>query len=143
METNKKLIEILKHIKKSQNNLEISLERGLKDPNINTSKDELNFFYKQKLVDDPNLDVLKSVASGRSFIANGIGLTSYILSADLTESQMKKLVEHTLTNYITIEHLNNKILTTNFYKRSEPDTSFYTEIKNIEIKKPWYKFWKK
>jgi hypothetical protein len=45
--------------------------------------------------------------------------------------------ENSKTDYVTMEHLNNNILMTEFYQKTDQITLLHTET----TKRSWYKFW--
>jgi CRISPR/Cas system-associated protein endoribonuclease Cas2 len=60
-------------------------------------------------------------------------LTHYIINKNLNEEQRIELVEQTKTDYVTIELLDNNILMTDFYQKSDQVTLFHIE----KTKKFW------
>ena len=93
--------------------------------------------WLKQFVEDSDIEALQAVSTVGSTIAGGIGLTHYVLNRQLTEEQRIQLVEQTRTDYVTIEHLDNNILMTDCYQKSDQVNLFHIE----KIKKLWYKFW--
>jgi CRISPR/Cas system-associated protein endoribonuclease Cas2 len=60
-------------------------------------------------------------------------LTHYVINKNLNEEQRIELVEQTKTDYVTIELLDNNILMTDFYQKSDQVTLFHIE----KTKKFW------
>ena len=94
--------------------------------------------WLKQFVEYSDLEALSAVTEAGSTLAGGIGLTSYLINENLDESQKRNLVEKTRTDYVTIEHLDNNILMTDFYQKSDQIYLFHHTEK---IKKPWYKIW--
>ena len=91
----------------------------------------------KQFVEDSDIEALQAVATAGSTVTGGIGLTHYVINKNLNEEQRIELVEKTRTDYVTIELLDNNILMTDFYQKSDQVTLFHTE----KTKKSWYKFW--
>ena len=60
-------------------------------------------------------------------------MTHYVINKNLNEEQRIELVEQTKTDYVTIELLDNNILMTDFYQKSDQVTLFHIE----KTKKIW------
>jgi hypothetical protein len=132
------MVRIVRYLKKNQENLEKRLDK-IETPTITDKADAVSTekTWLKKFVEDTDMDALNSVATAGSTLVGGIGLTHYVLNKNLTEEQRRELIEKTRTDYVTIEHLDNNMLMTDYYQKSDQINLFHTE----KTTKPWYKFW--
>lgn len=82
------------------------------------------------------MDSFVTVIGAASIAVSGMSYTNYVVNENLNDEQKEELVRNTRTDYVTIEHLDNHILATDYYQKSEQIELIHTETKNT---KPWYR----
>ena len=142
LRNSKTILKTLKDIKKKQDLINKQLEKMEENQNVlmDAAADAATPNDKSwlaKFVDDCDLEAIGAIGGATATISGGIGLTSYVLDQNLSDEQKVELVRKTKTDYVTIEHLENNNLMTDFYQNSDQISLFHTE----KTKKPWYKFW--
>jgi hypothetical protein len=144
LQNKQQILRSLKQIKKNQETLEKKLDKII--DNQTTAQDaadaaataaEQKKSLLRQFVEDSDMESLQAVSAVGSTIAGGIGLTNYFLTRNLTEQEKADLIEKTRTDYVIIEPLENNILMTDCYQKSDQINLFHIE----KVQKSWYKFW--
>jgi TolA-binding protein len=142
LQNKQSILRALKQVKKNQETLEKKLDKIMDSQttaqdgaDVATTAAEKSWL--KQFVEDSDIEALQAVTTAGSTITNGIGLTHYVINKNLNEKQRIELVEQTRTDYVIIELLDNNILMTDFYQKSDKVTLFHTE----KTKESWYKFW--
>lgn len=142
LRNSKTILKNLKDIKKKQDLINKKLEKMEENQNVlmDAAADAATTNDKSwlaKFVNDCDLEAIGAIGGATATISGGIGFTSYVLDKNLSDEQKVELVRKTKTDYVTIEHLENNNLMTDFYQNSDQISLFHTE----KTKKLWYKFW--
>jgi TolA-binding protein len=142
LQNKQQILKALKQVKKNQETLEKKLDKIIE--NQTTAQDAADVAttaaeksWLKQFVEDSDIEALQAVTTAGSAVTSGIGLTHYVINKNLNEEQRIELVSQTRTDYVTLELLDNNILITDFYQKSDKVTLFHTE----KTKKSWYKFW--